>query len=632
VETLTARAPVTMALTALLAAAASSARGVEPARCALRVVADPPELVLGEPARATLRIETGGAAPRLTASAGRLEAPRQVGPGLFAADFVPPDETFPQLAIVAASAGEACGWTAIRLVGQGEAVVRSTPGASIVVRIAERTFGPARADGDGVARLPVVVPPGVRVAYHGSRAIPLTVPPLGRVHVVLDRTSARADVDTDVAVRVFATTEDGAPWSGARVGVTTTAGEVPPMTEVAPGELTGLWRLPAGVARDHALTARIAGRQPEAVARLSRPAGPIARVDVSPDSIAAAADVEQVQVDVRTSDAAGNPVDADVAPRADPGAASPAIRVAPGVARFSVVLPRDADGQDRVEVAAIAGGITARSAISLVGGAPARVAAALTDPVLAADGRSTGYLHVAVLDRRGVPLCAETPRFEAANVVAELHSERPGCFVLSYRSPLRADDATATLRVDAAGLESASQVRLVGARPQLEIAPSVGVAVTSRRAALETSAQAAAWTRRLGPDLGLALEAGWSATSERAPATAGTPALDGDARCFWLLLRGGWRRATSQRTLLWATVGAGAARVSSSTRVAGVPAVEEAAWVPTAAASAAWGVRAWRGFPFVELGARWQGDPHLTGLAGASLPITLRAGYRLELF
>ena len=630
---MSARAPAVLLVAAFLAGAPPGGRADDPGRCALRVVADTPELLLGESTRATLRIETGGAtAPRMTASVGRLEAPRQVGPGVFAADFIPPDEAIPQLAIIAAFAGDACGWATIRLVGQGEAIVRSTPGARIVVRIAERSYGPVRADEAGIARLAVLVPPGVRVAYHGSRAIPLSVPPAQRLHVVLDRTTSRADLDADVGVRIFATTEHGAPWSGARVTVGATAGEVPALTEVAPGELVGRWHLPKGAARDETLVGRIAGEGPEAVGRLSRPAGPVGRVEIAPRVAAAAADVGEVQVDVRMTDGAGNPVDADVAAQADPGTASPATRMATGVARFSVRLPDDAGGRDRVEVTAIAGGIAAHCEIPLAAGAPARIAAALIDPVLTADGRSTGRLRFAVLDRRGVSVPGATPRVEAAHVVAAVEAERPGHFVLSYRSPLRADDATAMLHVEAGGVASSAEVQLVGARARLELVPSVGMAFTSRRVSLETSVQAAAWSRRIGPDLGVVLDVGWSATSESAPATAGAPTLDARASYLWLLARGGWRRATSRRSLLWLTAGAGLARASSSIRVAGVPSIAEVAWVPAAAASVAWGIRAWRGFPFLELGARWQGDPRLSGLSGALLPITLSAGYRLEAF
>jgi hypothetical protein len=625
-----ARAAAVVLVTAFLAGTAV-ARADPPGRCTLRVVADPPELILGDSARASVRIETGEAvAPRVSASVGRVGPIRQVGPGVFAADFVPPEEAVPQLAIVAASAGASCGWTALRLVGQGEAIVRSTPGASIVVRIAERSYGPERADRGGVARLPVLVPPGVHVAFHGSRAIPLSIPPEQRLHVVLDRAAARADLDADVEVRVFATSESGAPWSGARVAVAVTTGEATPLTEVAPGELVGRWRLPAGAARDEKLVARIPGEGPEAAGRVVRPAGPVGRVVLSPRVAAAAADLGEVQVDVRVTDGAGNPVDAEVAAEAEPGAASPPVRVAAGAAHFSVLLPHDAGGRDRVQVRAAAAGVATRCEIPLEAGAPARIAAALADPVLAADGHSTGRLRFSVLDGRGVPVPGAAPRIEAANVDASLEPERPGFFLLSFRSPLRADDATAVLHVESAGAASAAEVQLVGARARVELAPRVGLALMSGHAAPEVSLQAAAWSRRLGPDLGLALEAGWSATSERNSATAGAPALDARARYLWLLARAGWREATSRRALLWITAGAGAARASSSMQVAGVPSFSEAAWVPAAAASIGWGLRAWRGFPFVELGARWQGDPRLTGLSGALFPITLSAGYRFE--
>ena len=407
---MTAPSAIRVAVAAILSGLAPCAQGAEPGRCALRLIADPPELVLGEGTRTTLRVETGGAVPSLTTSVGRLEALRQLGPDLFAVDLVPPEESAPQVAIVAASTGGDCGWTAVRMVGQGVVVVRSTPGARIVVRIADRTFGPGLADADGFAHLPVVVPPGVHVAYHGQRAIPLAIPPIRRVHVVLDATSARADVDTGVPVRVFATTEDGAPWAGARVAVTTSTGEAPRLAEVAPGELVGRWHLPRGLARDETLAAGVEGSRPEAEGRLSRSPGPVASIEVVPEPSAAPGDVEEVQVDVRTRDAAGNPVDAEVVPRIDLGAASPPTRVAPGAARFSVRLPTDAGGRDRVEVTAAVGGVAGRSAISLIPGAPARIAGSLSAPPLPADGRSTGQLHIAVLDARGVPAPDSGPR------------------------------------------------------------------------------------------------------------------------------------------------------------------------------------------------------------------------------
>jgi hypothetical protein len=630
VEAVTGVVPAIAALAALVAAGAPGGRGGDGDPCTLRVSADPHELLLGESARATLRIETGGmTAPRVTSSVGRVGTPRQVGPGVFEAELHPPDPATPEIAIVAAFDGDACGWTAIRLVGQGEAVVRSTPGARIVVRIAERTFGPVRADRGGVARLPVVVPPGVRVAYHGDEAIALDAPPVRRLHVVLDRASARADVDADIRLRVFATTEEGAPWTGAKVEASATAGEVQPLAEIAPGELVGRWHLQAGMAGDEALRARIAGGTPEAVARLSRIPGPVDRVDIVPLAPATATE-DEVPVEVRTTDSAGNPVDAAIVPRAHPGTASAPTRVSAGLARFAVFLPNDAEGCARVDLTVAAGAVTARSALPLVPGAPARIEAVPSAPVLTADGRSTGRLRVAVLDRRGVPVPSASPRVEAPGLVAAVESERPGLLVVSYRSPYRADDAMATLRVDADGLASEAQVRILGARARLEVVPAAGVALTGRRAWLETTLQVAGWTRRLGPDLGLALEAGQASTSERAGAAAGTPPLDASARYLWLLARAGWRLATSQRTLLWASAGAGAARATSTMSVEGAPSFTESTWVPTAAASIAWGIRAWRGFPFLEVGARWQGDPGLSGLSGALFPFTISAGYRLE--
>src|SRR5439155_4256238 len=102
----------------------------------------------------------------LTANVGRIEDLRPLPRGGWAARYRPPRETFPQVAIIAAiggtGSGSVDGWIALPLWGQGEARVRTQPGADSELRIDERTFGPRRADASGVALIPVAVPPGVR--------------------------------------------------------------------------------------------------------------------------------------------------------------------------------------------------------------------------------------------------------------------------------------------------------------------------------------------------------------------------------------------------------------------------------------------------------------------------------------
>ena len=139
------------------------------------------------------------------------------------ADYRPPEECYPQVAVVSAVADGEWAWLAIPLVGQGDALVRTSPRAVISVRIGVREFGPATADGWGRALVPVVVPPGVRSAWHGRREIPLQLPDMRRVHVALDGGSLAADRAGEVVVRAFAVREDGAPGEGAALALSASA-------------------------------------------------------------------------------------------------------------------------------------------------------------------------------------------------------------------------------------------------------------------------------------------------------------------------------------------------------------------------------------------------------------------------
>jgi len=153
---------------------------------AVAVLVEPSPLHLGKDARAKVRVEAAEA-PTLSASAGRIENVRAAGAGSWAADYFPPDDELPQVAILTAVVQGEVAWTAIPLWGQGDAVVKTRPRGSIRVEIAGRTFGPVVADASGQAQVPVEVPPGVREAHHGKRIIPLNVPPSRTVHLALGR-------------------------------------------------------------------------------------------------------------------------------------------------------------------------------------------------------------------------------------------------------------------------------------------------------------------------------------------------------------------------------------------------------------------------------------------------------------
>ena len=127
----------------------------------LRLDVTPSRVVLGDDAaRAALTI-TSATKPTLSANVGEIHNLRREGPETWIAEYVPPSELFPQVAIVAAVAEDEVAWTAIPLCGHGVAQVRTRRRARISVKIGGETFGPAEADAHGEALVPVIVPPGV---------------------------------------------------------------------------------------------------------------------------------------------------------------------------------------------------------------------------------------------------------------------------------------------------------------------------------------------------------------------------------------------------------------------------------------------------------------------------------------
>jgi len=169
---------------------------------ALTVASDPPRVQLGETAKARLRIEAPSE-PRLSASVGRIENLRADGEGRWSADYLPPDDSVPQLALISATAGGEVALFTLPLWGQGDAVVKTRPRARIEVRIGEERY-PAVADAKGTAVVPVNVPPGVTAARHGTQSIDLHVPSPRLVHVAVDREKVRADREERVQVLLFA--------------------------------------------------------------------------------------------------------------------------------------------------------------------------------------------------------------------------------------------------------------------------------------------------------------------------------------------------------------------------------------------------------------------------------------------
>lgn len=438
----------------------------------LTVAADPPRLVLGRDAGAELRI----AAPpevlelSVTATAGRIEGLRRLPGGGFVARYHPPAERHPQVAIVAAvgRAGPAVldGWLAVPLAGQGDAQVRGKPGADVSLRIGDETFGPARVGADGIAILPVVVPPGVREGHQGFAAVDLRVPETTLVHAVIDRATAAADHAEAVRFFAYVIAPHGAARGGEAPRVEPTRGTVA-LRAREPGAFEGTWTLPPGPAGEERLVVRLEGfPASRAALRLTTLAGPPAGVAVTFDRPALVAGKgEDVVVTARAVDAAGNSTVAPVVLAADTGTLSQEA-AGPGTVRGVLHLGPGFEGRSRVVVRGRVQGATAtgEAALPLQAGPPARAELSPDVAYAFGDGASEAVVSLALYDAWGNPAAGAPKVVVAEGPAARVTQAEPGRWEVRIRSAAVDDLKRTRVEAEAGGARSEAELWLLPPR------------------------------------------------------------------------------------------------------------------------------------------------------------------------
>lgn len=254
------------------------------------LTAEPARLQLGvdEHARVQVRAEPG-ARLRLRASAGRVGAASEIEPGLFVAEFRPPDDTIPRVAILSAQAEKDgalhWGWLVLPLWGAADAVIRGKPLSWLTVNIGPNQFGPVRADATGAASVHAVIPPGVEEARAGTRLVGLHVPPTPTLLVVLDREQAQGGREHQVGVTLYATARNGDPLPAARFLLQPSEGTVSEPISGAPGESRATWTLPPEATGTVRLSASLADSPSlRSVAELALEPPPAVRAEAAPPS------------------------------------------------------------------------------------------------------------------------------------------------------------------------------------------------------------------------------------------------------------------------------------------------------------------------------------------------------------
>ncbi len=461
---------------ALLSPAAGGAQEPPPGSGgALRITAEPARLVLGRDDGTELRVSAPPdvEAVSLSASAGRIDAVRRLPGGGFAARYHAPGDHVPRVAIISAVAhgtrGLEDGWVAVPMSGEGDARVRGAPGTPITLRIGDRTFGPRVAGRDGVAVVPVVVPPGVREAHQGFRPIDLRVPETPLLHAVLERSGVRADREEKVRVVAYVVAPHGAARRGDAPVFEPSRGTVA-VSEREAGAYPAIWTLPPGLAGEERLTIRLpAAPASRAVLRVEAVAGPPALVAVSFDRDVLDAGGEPASVTARVLDAAGNPVPGELSLEAVHGDLTDVRERRPGELVGRLAAGTTLRGTAAVVTAsAPALGIAGSRTVRLRPGAPASIRFA-PRAVVRGDGVREAVLRVSVADRFGNgSSAAPAVSAQRGRIVAVAERER-GEFDVRYVAPAIEQPVTESLVARAGDVRATSEPLLAPPGPALAL-------------------------------------------------------------------------------------------------------------------------------------------------------------------
>ncbi|HVT06269.1 MAG TPA: hypothetical protein VHO67_02370 [Polyangia bacterium] len=363
---------------------------------------------------------------RSLATVGTVEPMRSRGPAHFLARYVPPPDRVPRVAVLAFELGSGAqrvhGWTRVGLEGSTVFPLRTSSGASVTMRVAGQTFGPAVADRQGHVEIPIVVPPGVQRA--DARAVDrngesrdtqvdLHLPPYQRVVLLAPEACEAGSLSEVVVVGVD---ERGEPEPADRLTLAASAGLPHPLGG-GPGEARFLFEAPVRTDTPTlTLTASADGPLPsrtdvQVPLRAARPEQ--LDVDAASDRLIVG-EPRSVPVTISARDRYGNRTSAaGVLAHVDGHPQAVEITQA-GTAVFWLNAPARYQGRERIDILVELGAARAFKTVRVTGGAPAALTIHVAPGRVVADGRRGTELQVQAIDRNGTPtsvpgLSWETP-------------------------------------------------------------------------------------------------------------------------------------------------------------------------------------------------------------------------------
>ncbi len=237
-----------------------------PFRGRLAVSTGQPAIVLGQDTETTVSIAfpAGVEAPTspadvlVRASSGTVSGVVPLGGGRFAARYTPPQANYPHLAMLTVvdrrAPSDVWGSAVLALQGRVDYPVTARPGANVVLKLGGREYGPVTADAAGRANIPLVVPPGVKVATQISAdssgvtegTLDLQVPPTQRVAIFDPPPNVPADARAAVSIRVVVRKADGSPDVDSVPAMTVTAGKISEARHAGEGVYVATFTPPNG--------------------------------------------------------------------------------------------------------------------------------------------------------------------------------------------------------------------------------------------------------------------------------------------------------------------------------------------------------------------------------------------------
>jgi hypothetical protein len=256
-----ARTLVVAAIMASLSLAAHVARAQAPYAVVLPVAAKggaidvrlaPSRLVLGEAhaAKVTVAVPREAIRVRLVAAAGKISKISFEGARRLAAIYEAPEAFVPRVDVVMAMIdtrdGPRIGFTAVQLIGQGEAVLKTRPNAMARITIGDHQYGPAPADKRGEARIQIQVPPGTSVGYdENEAAVDLGVPRMPRVALFPSSAEIGMDAPAPVPVYAVATRSDGGADEDCGIALSVDRGSISAPRALGGGAYAAIFTPPA---------------------------------------------------------------------------------------------------------------------------------------------------------------------------------------------------------------------------------------------------------------------------------------------------------------------------------------------------------------------------------------------------